>query len=337
MDLSVTPRLEVRNAEDAAIARASSLSTPLTLFDVPVPRDLTQFGQQVLASGLGNPLARPVVVLGGISADCFPAEKPDGSPGWWSGLVGEGRAVDPGEVYVIGMDFAADESGATAPSTVEQARILAAALDCLGIRQPAIIVGASYGAMVGMALVQADPARVDRLVIVSASAAPHPASTAARELQRRVVALGLEAGRGEEALVIARGMAMLTYRTASEFDQRFEGGIAQAGALSCSPAGAYLRARGEAFASAMSPGRFISLSASIDRHRVHPERIAAPCLVIGADSDQLVFAHELRQLAAQIAGPTQLHVLDSIYGHDMFLKESARVGGIVGPFLAAAG
>jgi homoserine O-acetyltransferase len=339
MELSVTPRLEAQCAEPAVAQqpRPALASVPLALFDVPVPEDLRQFGDKVRASALGNPLDRPVVVLGGISADCFPGLRPDRSFGWWSGLVGEGRAVDPERMYVIGMDFAADETGATAPSSADQARVLATALETLGVRRPASIVGASYGAMVGLALAEADPTRVDRLVIVSASAEPHPASTAARELQRRVVSLGLAAGRGEEALAIARGMAMLTYRTPAEFQVRFDGGIDEAAALSCSEAGAYLRARGEAFASAMSPGRFLSLSASIDRHRVRPGTIAVPCLLIGADSDQLVFPDELRRLAASLAGSAELHVLDSLVGHDMFLKESERVGGIIAPFLAAAG
>lgn len=337
MELSVAPRLETQRAvpispEDRCPAGAS---TELSLFDVPVPQDLRQFGRTIRASGLGDPLDLPVVVLGGISADCFPGLRPDGSAGWWSGLVGQGRAVDPGQSYVIGMDFAADETGATAPSTADQARVLAAALETLGVRRPATIVGASYGAMVGMALAEADPARVERLVIVSGSAKPHPVSTAQRELQRRVVSLGLQAGCADEALAIARGMAMLTYRTPAEFERRFGGGIGEPAALCCSEPGSYLRARGEAFTSVMTPGRFLSLSASIDRHCVRPEKIEAPCLLIGAHSDQLVFPDELRSLAANLAGSAELHLLDSLFGHDMFLKEPERVGGIVATFLAA--
>jgi homoserine O-acetyltransferase len=303
------------------------------LFDVPVPADLRQFGTSVHASALGDPSNPPVVVLGGISANCFPAVRPDGSPGWWSGLAGVGQAVDPRHYYVIGIDFAADDTGVTAPSTADQARVLAAALDAMGVKQPVTIVGASYGGMVGLALAAADPERIAKLVIIGAAAEPHPASTAARELQRRVVSLGLLAGRGDEALAIARGMAMLTYRTPQEFQVRFDGGIAEDATLSCSGPGAYLRARGQAFRSVMSPGRFLSLSASIDRHRVRPEEVRAPCLIIGADSDQLVFMDQLRRLAEQLGGPVRLHLLDSLFGHDMFLKEAERVGRIVAPFL----
>jgi homoserine O-acetyltransferase len=335
MQLSTVPRQQLESAPSDE--RCSLLPADVRLFEVPIPEDLRRFGESVRASALGDPHDLPVVVLGGISANCFPAVGLDGSPGWWSGLVGSGKAVDPRHFHVIGVDFAADDSGVTAPSTADQARVLAAALHTIGVNRPAIIVGASYGGMVGLALAAAERERVDRLVIVSAGAEPHPASTAARELQRRVVSLGILAGRGDEALAIARGMAMLTYRTPAEFQARFDGGIPSEATLCSSEAGAYLRARGQAFQSIMSPGRFLSLSASIDRHRVDPTSVSVPSLVIGAHGDQLVPPGDLRSLTERLAGKTELHLLDSLFGHDMFLKEAGRVGKIVGPFLATAG
>jgi homoserine O-acetyltransferase/O-succinyltransferase len=340
MELSVLPRLEIDSAQEFFSEGRCPEATPhaeLALFDVPVPVALCRFGESVRASALGDPLNPPVVVLGGISANCFPALKPDGTPGWWSNLAGESRSIDPGDYYVIGVDFAADDSGTAAPSTADQAQVLAAALDVIGVDRPVVIVGASYGAMVGLALAEAEPERVGRLVIVSAADEPHPASTAARELQRRVVALGQLAGCGDEALTIARGLAMLTYRTPEEFGERFEGGIEDESTLCCSEPGAYLRSRGQAFRSVMSPGRFLSLSASIDRHVVDTSKIDAPCLIIGADSDQLVFAEQLRRLADRLGPKAELHLLDSLYGHDMFLKEAERVGRLIEPFLADHG
>src|SRR5437762_3116485 len=151
MELSVLPRPQLETAPSDERCLAAS-APELTLFDVPVPSDLWQFGTSVRASALGDPTNPPVVMLGGISANAFPALRPDGSPGWWAGLAGEGRAVDPRRHYIIGIDFAADDSGACAPSTADQARVLAAALNTIGISGPATIVGASYGGMVGLAL-----------------------------------------------------------------------------------------------------------------------------------------------------------------------------------------
>jgi homoserine O-acetyltransferase len=177
--------------------------------------------------------------------------------------------------------------------------------------------------------------RADRIVVISAGARPHAAATAVRELQRRVVALGLANGDAAEALSIARGMAMLTYRTQEEFAQRFDGGLPGECPLGPSKPGEYLHARGKAFQSVMSPERFLSLSASIDRHQVDPAAIATPTLLIGAETDQLVPAGQMRDLARNLGGPAELHLLDCLYGHDMFLKEAGKIGALITPFLKA--
>ncbi|HEU4806419.1 MAG TPA: alpha/beta fold hydrolase [Nitrobacter sp.] len=335
MELSVcAPRPDLQPAVSGGRC-SDAINPPLRLFDVPIPSSLHQLGECVRASVFGNPSSPPVVVLGGISSDCFPGMRPDGGAGWWPGLIGEGCALDPRRHCIIGVDFAADDTGSSAPTTMDQAQVLAAALDAIGIERPCTIVGSSYGGMVALALAEQEPERIARLVIVSAGAEPHPAATAARELQRRVVALGIESGQGEQALAIARGMAMLTYRTPAEFAARFDGGIDESCPQTCSGPGAYLRSRGNAFLSVMSPGRFLSLSASIDRHRVHPSAITAPCLLIGAESDQLVYPDQMRALNNALSGHSELHLLDSLYGHDMFLKEAVRVGELVTTFVSA--
>lgn len=305
-------------------------------FDVPLPADLRSYGRSVHASLCGAEGAPVVVVLGGISADHCPCCRPCGADGWWPGLAGDGFAVDPTEFRILGIAFAADESGRQAPTSHEQAQVICAALDQVEVRAAHAIVGASYGGMIALAIGQHFPERAERLVAVSAPHEPHPSATAIRELQRRVVALGIEQGAADEALSIARGLAMLTYRTPAEFEQRFAGGIRGAEARGTSAPGAYLRARGDAYRTVMSPQRFLSLSASIDRHRVDPEAIRAPTLLVGAESDQLVLATQLRTLAARLGGPTTLRLLPSLFGHDMFLKEAAAVSALVGPFLRGA-
>ena len=301
---------------------------------VPLPPHLRRFGAATLARVTGDrgPL---VVALGGISADRFVCTAADEGPGWWRGLVGQGCAIDPSDVRVVGLDFVADPAGTTAPSTAEQAEVLAAALDALDIAAADLILGASYGGMIALAFAERFPDRVSRLAIVSAPAAPHPAATAVRELQRRTVAMGLALGSGAEALSIARGLAMLTYRTPEEFEARFDGGIAEPEALAVSAPGAYLRARGDAYQAVMSPERFLSLSASIDRHRVDPAAIPHPVLLIGATSDRLVPPTQLEALAAALPD-AELHLFDSLYGHDFFLKEAEALAPLVARLLAQA-
>ena len=304
---------------------------PSIELEVELPPALRACGGAVRARLTGPETGPLVVAMGGISADRFVCRRDDGRAGWWPGLVGDGCAVDPARHRVLGLDFAADPTGRLAPSTEEQAELVAAAIEAAGAAQ-ADIVGASYGGMVALALAAQRPERVRRLVLISAPAAPHPAATAVREVQRRTVALGLAAGLGAEALSIARGLAMLTYRTPAEFAGRFDGGIDSADTLATSGPGQYLRARGDAYPAVMSPERFLSLSASIDRHEIDPGCVPHPALVIGALSDQLVPPEQLQSLAAALPD-ARLHLLDSLYGHDMFLKEAKRVGALVASFL----
>jgi homoserine O-acetyltransferase len=277
-----------------------------------------------------------IVVLGGISSNRFVCGFGDGRPGWWRGLVGEGNTIDPRAVRVLGIDFCADETGKTAPSTRDQAEVVCAALDHLGVKRAHAVIGASYGGMIGLAIAQHFPDRIERLVVISAADTPHPAATAWRELQRRVVALGIESGTKAEALAIARGMGMMSYRTAPEFEKRFEGGLESEDTLGKTQPGEYLRARGEAFQRVMTPERFLSLSASIDRHKTDPEQIRTPTLLIGTETDQLVPGSQMESMAGRLAGPKELHILSSLYGHDMFLKEAERIGGLIKPFLERA-
>lgn len=302
--------------------------------EVALPDHLHLYGTLTLARLVGAPDGPLVVALGGISANRFVAEAPGSGSGWWPGLVGRDCAIDPERHRILGLDFAADESGAAAPSTHDQAEVVAAAIRACGAG-PAILVGASYGGMVALALAERWPELVSRLVIISAPAAPHPMSTAIRELQRRIVALGIGGGRAEEGLAIARGLAMTTYRTPEEFEARFAGGIDGADPLSVSAPGVYLRACGSRYSEIVSPGRFLSLSASIDRHRVDPRAISHPALVIGASSDRLVPPGQSRALAGALPD-ARLHILDCLYGHDMFLKEAEAIGALIAPFLEDA-
>lgn len=299
---------------------------------VALPLALRHLADSTTIRVSGNS-ARPLVVaIGGISADRFVCTRGDGGAGWWPGLVGPGAAVDPHRHLVLGLDFAADEEGRSAPTTREQALVLCAALDAIGAERADVVLGASYGGMVALALAERWPERVGRIAVISAPAEPHSASTAVRELQRRTVALGRDHGCAEEALALARGLAMVTYRTPEEFAARFAGGLREADPLAPSEPGAYLRARGKAYQAVMSPGRFLSLSASIDRHRVDPGAIRCAVLLIGADSDRIVPASQIEALAAGLAD-CRLHLLDCLYGHDMFLKEAARLSPLLGSFI----
>src|SRR5262249_30467368 len=148
------------------------------------------------------------------------------------------------QFQIMGIDFAADETGSFAPSPFDQAQIIEAALAAIGLDEPYAIIGASYGGMVALAYAERFQPIDTRLIIISADDRPHPNATGIRSLQRRIVDLGLRAGQPQEALAVARGLAMVGYRTPLEFRSRFTGGIEGTEPLSPSDVGNYLKARG---------------------------------------------------------------------------------------------
>lgn len=279
---------------------------------------------------LVGPADAPVIaVLGGISATHVVCD--DGArAGWWRELAGDGRALDTRRFRVLGWTYPTP-AGAK-PSTHAHAHAFAEVLDALGIERLHALVGASYGGMVGLAFALAYPARLGRLVALCAAHRPDPLATAWRAIQRRIVRLGLAHGAGRDALVIARALAMTTYRTREELALRFAAASVDGDACGPFPVERYLVARGEDYAARTPPDRFLALSEALDRHDVDPARIGVPATFVAVRQDRLVPLGLVRELAEAYGGPCELHEIDSIYGHDAFLKETAALA----PILRAA-
>lgn len=271
----------------------------------------------------GNPDGPVIIVMGGISATRFVADGGRLDRGWWSRLVREGGAIDLNRFKVIGYDFAPSEGGLNCPETItttDQARRLKALLDAHGLSNVAAIIGSSYGGMCALAFARDYPDALDHLCIIGAAHRPYPIGVGWRGIQRRVVRLGLDAGNPEAGLKLARELAMTTYRTPEEFADRFdldESGDDPIQFDICS----YLGSRGDVFAASMDPQRFLALSESIDLHRIEPESIITPTLLMTAISDQLAPLPDMRELRDRLSGPSELYTFTSLYGHDAFLKE----------------
>lgn len=266
--------------------------------------------------GAGGPL---VVVAGGISSGRFATR-------WWPWAVKAGGPVDLNRVRVLAFDLlpGREEPGVTI-TTADQARLLALLLDALGEARIDAFVGASYGGCIGLAFAAIFPARVGELAVISAAHRAHPAATAWRGVQRRLLAFARDCGREAEGIALARQLAMTTYRTPDEFALRFSP-TAPATAGEPYPVCDYLIARGDAYADVTSADRWISLSDSLDRHSVDPQAVRCPLTVVGFTSDTLVPIGDSRELAARAPDLRRLIEAPSIFGHDAFLKERELIG-----------
>ena len=320
---------------------------------------------------LVGPANAPVVcALGGISSNrrVFDLEEP--RKGWWSEVVGPGQALDAERFRVLSFDYlggsaettgpgqanatqsatgsgtthlsqsasAAQVSGATGfpnISTYDQAELLVRLLNNLGIKSVRAIVGGSYGGMVALAFGERYPERVSRLIVIGAADRTHPMATAWRSVQRRILQFAVECGRPKDGLQLARALAMSTYRSAEEFEARFDGAPTRSEERFSFPVEQYIFARGSDFAEKHKPEAIVCLSESIDLHRVEAARIFVPTTIVAIREDQLVPLADLRGLAARLPA-ARLHELSSIYGHDAFLKESDQLRGIFSVALGGA-
>lgn len=269
-----------------------------------------------LSGRAGAPL---VVVAGGISAGRDPS-------GWWPAVVRSGGPIDPARVRILALDLPPGPDAAPVTVTTrDQARLLAVLLDAIGEARIDAFVGASYGGCVGLAFAEAFPDRLGRLAVISAAHRAHPRATAWRGVQRRILQLGVDSGRVAEAISLARQLAMITYRSADEFDLRFGSAPAPREAGDAYAVCDYLVARGDAYRDATSPARWIALSDSLDRHAVTPEAVTVPVSLLAFASDELVPVDDIRELAARLPNRERLVVAPSIFGHDAFLKEGEAV------------
>ncbi|MDP9066191.1 MAG: homoserine O-succinyltransferase [Pseudomonadota bacterium] len=295
-----------------------------------------------IAFRLIGPSDAPVVaVLGGISAHRAPA----GADGWWREFVGPHRGVDTTRFRVLGMDYLGglgesstpDGAGAFPPvSSVDQADALCRIVRHLRLGSLHAVVGASYGGMVALCLAARHAQAVGRIVILSASERAHVLSTAWRSVQRQIVREALVRGDGAAGLKLARALAMATYRSPAEFAARFAGPPIRAGGRFRFPVESYLFARGDDYVQKYRAESFLSLSESIDLHAVDASQVRTPATLIAIRQDQLVPFGDMHDLAGRLAGVTRFHAIDSIFGHDAFLKENTLLNPLIDTALTEA-
>lgn len=280
-----------------------------------------------LAWRLVGPTEAPVVLaVGGISGHRRVGVE---DSGWWKAVVGPGLALDTRRYRVLGIDYLGGSAQSTGPvpggepfatiSAHDQARAIAALLAALGIVLKAA-VGASYGGQVVMSLGALCPQRAPRLLVISAAERVHPLASGWRAVEREIVRFGIRCGDAHGGLKLARALAMTTYRTAREFEARFSGAPRQDSDRFRLPIEDYLFARGDAYVAQYRPESFVALSESIDLFSIDPSTISVPTVAVAVPDDELVPYAHVQSFAARLP-LGELMTLNSLYGHDAFLKE----------------
>ncbi len=331
-----------QNEQIAAIADTGTVAEGVVR--LPTPFNLTHGGvldEAVMGWRLVGAADAPVVLaIGGISGHRRVAAE-DG--GWWAPVVGPGLALDTTRVRVLGVDYLGGSGVSTAPaggnafptlSAFDQADAIASVVVTLGLGPLAAVIGASYGGQVALALGARHPTLATRLLVLSAAARTQPMASAWRSVEREIVRFGASHGDAEGGLKLARALAMCTYRTRREFSVRFSGEPRQDADRLRLPVEDYLFARGDAYVARYRPESFVCLSESIDLFRVEAQDVSVPVTAVAVPEDELVPYADMEALVARLA-QGRLVTLESIFGHDAFLKESMALRPIFADFLKA--
>jgi homoserine O-acetyltransferase/O-succinyltransferase len=279
---------------------------------------------------------------------------------WWGPLIGPGRALDPARHAILSANLLGSCYGSSSPiswrarngrpwprlSSLDLARAHLPLLAELGVGRVAVATGGSLGGMVTLQFGRISPVPVERLVVFAAPAVTSAQSIAWNAAQRMAIEAD-PAWRGGDyvegegpttGLAAARAIAMITYRSGAEFEERF--GRASTRTAGRFDADHYLRRQGAKLVARFDAASYIALMDAMDLHDVGSLANAAretaarvgTIVGVGVDSDILYYPAEVRAWvdAYRAAGANARYVeIASLYGHDAFLIEWDQVSAIL--------
>ena len=271
------------------------------------------------------------------------------------GSTGPG-SVDPETGFIYGPDF-------PLVSIRDNVRAQSQLLDSLGIRRLRLVLGGSIGGMQALEWAIHDPARVERAAIIGV--APLTAmGLALNHLQREAIQHDPEWAGGHylpqrpprQGLSLARQIAMLSYKSAPLFDERYgrrpnrngedpwgldnQGGGLIGGRFDIA---GYLDHQGERFIERFDANTYLAILRTMDTwDPLHGRgsaaevfgRIRARLSFVGISSDWLFPPGSVRAFAETIraAGVEADYVeMTSDHGHDAFLAEQAELVRLLQP------
>jgi homoserine O-acetyltransferase len=304
----------------------------------------------------------------------------DPSDGWWQRMLGPGLAIDTDQFFVICVNSLGSCFGSTGPnsddpatgkpyrltfpdlSVEDVARAGYETVRSLGIERLDCVAGPSLGGMVVLAYAALFHGAARRLISISGTPAASPFAIALRSIQREAITTDPEWKSGNYAadhpprtgLRLARKLGTVTYRSAAEWQQRFDREPIRADMKRGDPFASefavqgYLESQAARFVHAFDANCYLYLSRAMDRwdlskHGAHEavfKRSALErALVIGVETDLLFAISEQRSLAKALhaAGvDTSFAPLQCIEGHDSFLIDIERFGREIRGFLNKA-
>jgi homoserine O-acetyltransferase len=274
---------------------------------------------------------------------------------WWAPVVGPRLAFDTSRHAVLSANLLGSCYGSTGPvewaaerdglfpvlTTRDLARAFEQLCHALEIERVAVATGGSLGGMVALQWGRLTAARVDRLVVFAAPSVTSAQSIAWNAAQRMAIEADpawqggrYHPGPGPAAgLAAARAIAMITYRSAIEFHERF--GRRRTRRPSTFDVETYLRRQGEKLVARFDAASYVALMQAMDLHDVGDVETAARetairvrrVVGVGIDTDILYPADEVRGWVGAYGRHLDARYAEirTPFGHDAFLIEFDQV------------
>jgi homoserine O-acetyltransferase len=300
----------------------------------------------------------------------------DDAPGWWEGLIGPGRAIDPIRHFIVCVNMPGSCYGSTGPGSIDPdtgkpygqafpllttgdiVKAQRTLLDKLGVNGLALVIGGSLGAMVVWRWLVDFPEFIEAAAPIAGTFKTTPWSVAFNAVAREAIAAdpsweggAYDGGGPQRGLALARKIAMISYRSAGLFDERFglarreEEPLAALDPLNPFQVELYLNHQGDKLASRFDARSYIALTRTMDTHDTARgyageeaafRRIRSRVLSVGIDTDVLFPPAEMEAIAQKLRrfGVRARHEeIRSPCGHDAFLIEYPQLNEMVRAFL----
>lgn len=220
--------------------------------------------------------------------------------GWWSGIVGPGKAIDTDRWFVVAPNMLGGCQGTTGPASYapdgqewgsrfpfvtirDQVGVQLALTDVLGIDRWAAVIGGSMGGMQSLEWAVSHPDRLDRVAVLAAPAISNADQIALNSVQLEAIRMdpGFAGGDYYDAaesegphrgLALARRMALLNYRSPTELNDRFErswqSGMSPLGGGGRYAVESYLDYHGNKFTRRFDANSYITLVEAMNSHDI---------------------------------------------------------------------
>lgn len=282
---------------------------------------------------------------------------------WWKGLVGEDYLINPDEYFIVCANILGSCYGSTGPLSqnpitgkpyfsdfptitirdMVNAHILLRKQ--LGIEQIFLLMGGSMGGYQVLEWAIMEQSRIEKIFLIATSPSESAWGVAVHAAQRLAIEADHtwredDASAGAAGLKAARAIGMLTYRNYGIFQQAQTDPDPEK--TDNFKAASYINYQGEKLVKRFNAYSYWLLTKAMDSHHLGRGRggdlikalnsIHQPMLIIGINSDILCPVDEQRFMKEHLPNATLIEI-DSTYGHDGFIIETAQITRHLGEWL----